>query len=74
MAQSALKPNALDTKTKELIALAKDDPRISFVVLKLDALWGAGLPQLEELASELREFRASGKIVSPRDVTRGLPW
>lgn len=47
----------------EALSFAKDDPRIAFVVLKFDALWGAGLPQLEELATELRAFRAAGKKV-----------
>lgn len=45
------------------------DPRIAFAVLKLDGLWDAGLPQLEELAGALQRFRAAGKKV----VAYG-PW
>ena len=53
----------------DALRAAKDDARINFVVLKFDALWAAGLPQLEELAAEIKAFRASGKKV----VAYG-PW
>lgn len=43
--------------------LARDDKRIAFAVLKLDALVDAGLPQLEELNAAVARFRASGKKV-----------
>ncbi|MEW6167112.1 MAG: signal peptide peptidase SppA [Pseudomonadota bacterium] len=48
---------------------ARDDERISFAVLKLDALWDAGLAQLDELRAAMAEFQASGK----RIVAWG-PW
>ena len=53
----------------EALQTARDDPRINFAVLKFDGLWGAGLPQLEELAVEMRAFRDSGKKI----VAYG-PW
>ncbi len=60
------------TRLRDLIdALhrAKDDARITFAVLKLDGLWDAGLPQLEELSQEMAAFRAAGKKI----VAYG-PW
>jgi protease-4 len=39
------------------------DPRVALAVLKLDSMWGAGLPQLQELAAAVRTFRATGKPV-----------
>ncbi|HEX4896045.1 MAG TPA: signal peptide peptidase SppA [Solimonas sp.] len=53
----------------DALEAAKDDPRISFAVLKLDSLWDAGLPQMEELVAAMQEFRASGKKI----VAYG-PW
>ncbi|HSW15084.1 MAG TPA: signal peptide peptidase SppA [Solimonas sp.] len=47
----------------EALDAARDDKRITFAVLKLDALADAGLPQLEELAVALRNFQSSGKKV-----------
>lgn len=47
----------------DALAAAKDDPRIPFVVLKLDGLTGAGLPQLEELVAAMKDFRSSGKKI-----------
>ncbi|MFP5304724.1 MAG: signal peptide peptidase SppA [Gammaproteobacteria bacterium] len=47
----------------------RDDERIAFAVLKLDALWDAGLAQLDELRTAMAEFQASGK----RIVAWG-PW
>lgn len=48
---------------------ARDDERISFVVLKLDGLRDAGLAQLDELRDAMTAFQASGK----RIVAWG-PW
>lgn len=42
---------------------AAADPRIAFVVLKLDQLEGAGLAQLQELGDAVQQFRKSGKRV-----------
>jgi protease-4 len=53
----------------EALHRARDDARITFAVLKLDGLWSAGLPQLDELAEAMREFRATGKKI----VAYG-PW
>jgi protease IV len=45
------------------IRAAAADSRIRVLVLRLDDMQGAGLPQLEELAGAIRRFRASGKQV-----------
>ncbi|HET8882761.1 MAG TPA: signal peptide peptidase SppA [Solimonas sp.] len=42
---------------------AKTDARIPFAVLKLDGLYAAGLPQLEELVAAMNDFRAAGKKI-----------
>ncbi len=47
----------------EAIHRAKDDARIKVIVLDLDRLTGGGIAKLEEIAAELREFRAAGKQV-----------
>lgn len=47
----------------DALDLAKDDKRIAFVVLKLDGLADAGLPQIEELDAAMQRFQASGKKV-----------
>jgi protease-4 len=47
----------------DALEFAKDDPRIAFAVLKLDGLFSAGLPQLEELSAAIRDFQAAGKKV-----------
>ncbi|AXQ29032.1 signal peptide peptidase SppA [Solimonas sp. K1W22B-7] len=47
----------------DALDLARDDKRIAFAVLKLDALGSAGLPQLEELGAAIKRFQASGKKV-----------
>ncbi|HEX4872433.1 MAG TPA: signal peptide peptidase SppA [Nevskiaceae bacterium] len=47
----------------EALRLAADDERISLAVLKLDDLWSAGLPQIEELRAAVAQFRASGKTL-----------
>ncbi len=47
----------------EAIHRAKDDVRIKVIVLDLDRLTGGGIAKLEEIAAELREFRAAGKQV-----------
>jgi protease-4 len=47
----------------EAIRRARDDERIKVLVLKLDGMTGAGLSKLQELASELTAFKASGKQI-----------
>jgi protease IV len=47
----------------EAIRAAAGDSRIRVLVLDLDDLQGGGLPELEELASAIGTFRASGKPV-----------
>ncbi len=42
---------------------ARMDARIPFVVIKLDDLQGAGLPQLQEVAAAMKKFRAAGKPI-----------
>ncbi len=45
------------------IRAAATDNRIRVLVLRLDDMQGAGLPELQELARAIRKFRASGKPV-----------
>jgi len=55
-----------ETLLKDLIAAireAKDDERITTLVLQLDELTGGGLSKLQELADEIVLFRDSGKAV-----------
>lgn len=42
---------------------AAEDPRITFVLLKLDEMRGAGLAQLAELNAAVQRFKTSGKTV-----------
>lgn len=53
----------------EALDAARDDERITFAVLKLDSLWGAGMAQLDELRTAMAAFQAAGK----RIVAWG-PW
>ncbi|MGA7537172.1 MAG: signal peptide peptidase SppA [Steroidobacteraceae bacterium] len=47
----------------DAVRAAATDKRIRVLVLDLDEMQGAGQPELEELASAIRKFRASGKPV-----------
>jgi protease-4 len=47
----------------EAISSAADDDRISSLYLDLGGLAGGGVPKLDEIASAIDEFRASGKPV-----------
>lgn len=47
----------------DAIEAAASDDRIPSLVIKLDDMTGAGLPQLEEIAVAIQHFRASGKPV-----------
>lgn len=53
----------------EALERGAEDRRISFAVVKLDGLFGAGLPQMEEVAAAIRKFRESGK-----KVVAYAPW
>jgi len=50
----------------EAIAAARDDARISMLVLETDRLQGGGLSKLAELRQALQDFRAAGKPVLVR--------
>ncbi len=45
------------------IAMAKEDPRISSIVLELDGLAYGGISKMQEIASALDDFRESGKKI-----------
>lgn len=47
----------------EAVDLATADARIQTIVLKLDTLGSAGMPQMQELMAALARFRAAGKTV-----------
>lgn len=48
---------------------ARTDDRIRLAVLKLDGLWSAGMPQIDELHTAMRAFQASGKR-----IVAWAPW
>lgn len=50
----------------EAIAAARNDARISMLVLETDGLQGGGLSKLAELRQALQDFRAAGKPVLVR--------
>lgn len=55
-----------ETRLRDLVDVvdqARDDGRIRALVLDLDALDGAGLPMLQDLAQSIRWFRETGKKV-----------
>lgn len=47
----------------DAISHAKNDPNISYLLLDLDQLAGAGLPQLERITQSIQDFKKSGKKV-----------
>lgn len=47
----------------DALRFARDDDRITAVVLELDGLGGGGMAKLERLADALKDFRSSGKTV-----------
>ncbi len=47
----------------EVIAAARDDRRVNALVLDLEAMGGAGLPALQEVARAITAFRETGKPV-----------
>jgi protease-4 len=55
-----------ETRIRDLVDVvdeARDDDRITALVLDLEKLEGAGLPMLQDLAQSIRWFRESGKKV-----------
>jgi protease-4 len=54
-------PEAVLRDLVDAIDTARDDDRIEALVLDLDGLWTGSLPKLQELASAVDRFRASGK-------------
>ncbi len=47
----------------DALAAAKDDDRVNSLVLRFDAMGGAGLSKLERLAAAIEDFKTSGKKV-----------
>lgn len=47
----------------DAILLAKDDPKITALVMELDQLFGIGTSKTSEVAAAIAEFRATGKPV-----------
>ena len=47
----------------DALALAKDDERISLVIMNLDGLRGGLLPKLQRIARSITDFKTSGKKV-----------
>jgi protease IV len=62
-AQGQQRPETLLWDLVDAVRAAATDERIRVLVLDLDDMQGAGQPELEELASAIRTFRASGKPV-----------
>jgi protease-4 len=62
-AQGQERPQTLLWDLVDAVRAAATDKRIRVLVLDLDDLQGAGQPELAELASAIRKFRASGKPV-----------
>lgn len=57
------RPETLVRDVLDAIKFAKTDDRIQALVLDVSALAGGGLAKLEEVASAIRDFKASGKKV-----------
>lgn len=56
-------PEVLMSDLLDALRAARDDDRIQVLVLRLDALGGAGLTKLQQVRAEIDAFRASGKQV-----------
>src|SRR5439155_7053093 len=56
-------PKTLVRDVTDALEAAADDSRIPAVVLKLDDLAEAGMPQIEEIGAAIEKFRAAGKPV-----------
>ena len=56
-------PQVLVSDLLDALRAARDDDRIQVLVLRLDALGGAGLTKLQQIRAEIDAFRATGKTV-----------
>ncbi len=65
-AQGENAPQTLLADLTLAIRRATADRRVQALLIETDDLTGAGLPELEELAAAIREFRRSGKKVIAR--------
>lgn len=64
--QKATEGMILETRLRDLVAAirqAKDDSRISVLVIDPSKMWGIGLAALHEIEEAVRDFRQSGKPV-----------
>ncbi len=64
--QKATEGEVMETRLRDLVTAiqrAKDDERISVLVIDPSRLWGIGLAALHEIEAAVREFRDSGKPV-----------
>ncbi len=55
-----------ETRQRDLLTAirkAKDDPKITQLVVRSDQIWGIGLSKLQELKSAIEDFKTSGKPV-----------
>jgi protease-4 len=62
-AQGAVLQETLLRDILDAVRAARDDDRIKAIVLDLNAMTGAGLSKLQEIAAELTRFKESGKPV-----------
>jgi protease IV len=67
------RPETLVRDVVRSIELAKDDRRITALVLDLDNLWGGGLTKLQDIARAVENFRESGKPVYAVGDSFGQP-
>ncbi len=64
--QKATEGQVMETRLRDLVAAvrrAKDDARISVLVIDPSRMWGIGLAALQEIEGAVREFSQSGKPV-----------
>ena len=61
--QSPQEAETLLSDMIDAILMAKDDPRISALVMELDSLLAIGVSKTDEVAEAIAEFRSSGKPV-----------
>lgn len=60
------RPQDMETLVRDLVTAinaAKDDDRITAIVLELENLYGGGISKLEEVGQALDNFKTSGKTV-----------
>lgn len=64
--QKATEGEVMETRLRDLVRAirrARDDHRISVLVIDPSRLWGVGLAALHEIEAAIRDFRESGKPV-----------